>query len=37
MYPISTNLPAVFEDLNPFNDVVDTLVANAPKYEDYLP
>ena len=37
MYPISTNLPAVSEDLNPFKDVVDTRVANAPKYEDYLP
>ena len=37
VYPISTNLPAVFEDLNPFDDVVDTRVANAPKYEDYLP
>ena len=36
MYPISTNLPAVSEDLNPFKDVVDTRVANAPKYEDYL-
>ena len=37
MYPISTNLPAVSEDLNPFKDVVDTRVANAPKYEDNLP